>query len=412
MNISRERLFGIIVGCTAVVLGGFFIQQWVSGQFSRRAGEIGRLKQDIQKFERDAAKGRVASRKVADYELRSLPANVEIARSRYQTWLVNEMELAGLIEPDVRFTSAQGGDKDIFVRQAFSVEANGTLPQVVELLYGFYRVDWLHRITQLKLRPVSDSKLLNFSMHIEALSLKKAASVDKLEPRESSRLALKERDAYYDAIVGRNIFGPRNNEPKLEVSGPTEVYLGRTAELTIKGNDPDPLDQVFMNLVQSAAEDAKLDPVTGKLIWTPKTPGTYEFVVQGTDDGFPALQSKPEKLVVTVKEQKPPAPKGLEFDVAKFTILTSILSVSGQGEIWLHVRPTGQIVMLREGDKFEIGSIKGTVSQIGEYDFTFDFEGKRRKLAKGEFLEQAKVISDSPTIPASTPVSDASQKRS
>jgi hypothetical protein len=235
-------------------------------------------------------------------------------------------------------------------------------------------------------------------MHIEALSLKKAASVDKLEERDSDRLALKQRDAYYDAIVGRNIFGPRNNEPKLEVTGPLEVYLGRTAELTIKGNDPDPLDQVFMNLVQSAAEDAKLDSVTGKLLWTPKTAGTFEFVVQGTDDGFPALQSKPEKLVVTVKEQKPPEPKGLEFDVAKFTILTSILSVNGQGEIWLHVRPTGQIVMLREGDKFEIGSVKGTVSQIGEYDFLFDFEGKRRQLARGEFLEQAKVISDAPKV--------------
>ena len=397
---SRERLIGIVVGCLAVIMGGLFVQQWISGQFARRRGEIARLKQDIQKFERQANNGQAAARKVAGYEARSFPANVEIARSRYQTWLVSEMELAGLVEPDVRFTSAQGGDKDIFVRQSFSVEANGTLPQVVDLLYSFYSVDWLHRITQLKLRPVPESKLLNVTMHIEALSLKRAASLDKLEPKPGDRLAAKARDAYYDSIVGRNIFGPRNNEPKLEVSGPLEVYLGRTAELTIKGNDPDPLDQVYMNLVQSAAPEAKLDPVTGKLVWTPKTAGKYEFVVQGTDDGFPALQSKPEKFVVTVNEQKPAAPKGLEFDVAKFTILTAVLSVQGQGEVWLHVRPTGQMVTLHEGDKFEIGSVKGTVANISDSDFSFDFEGKRRKLGKGELLEQAKVISDAPQVAA------------
>lgn len=395
-SVPRERVIAILVGCTVAVLALFFVQQWVSGQFSRRAGEIARIKDDIRKFERQAGIGRVAAKKVADFELRSLPANIEVARSRYQTWLVNEMESAGLIEPDVRFTSAQGGDKDLFVRQAFSVEAIGTLPQVVELLYEFHSIDWLHRITQLKLRPISDSKLLNISMHIEALSLKKAASVDKLEVRPSNRLAQEGRDAYYDIIVGRNIFGPRNNEPKLSVSGPTEVYLPRAVELTIKGNDPDPLDQVFMNLLKAPDDSAKLDTVTGKLTWTPKAAGTYEFEIQGTDDGFPSLPSKPEKIVLTVKEQRPAPPAKLEFDVAKFTVLTAILTVEGQGEIWLHVRPTGQMVTLHEGDKFEIGSVKGTVTNIGDQDFSFDFEGKRRKLAKGDLLEQAKVMSDAP----------------
>src|SRR4029077_10403922 len=89
------------------------------------------------------------------------------------------------------------------------------------------------------------------------------------------------------------------------------------------------------------------------------------------------------------------------FDYAKFTMLTALLDVDGQGEIWLHVRPTGQMVTLHAGDRFEIGSVKGTVSQISENDFCFDFEGKRRKLAKGELLDQAKVISDAPAQAAS-----------
>jgi hypothetical protein len=63
---------------------------------------------------------------------------------------------------------------------------------------------------------------------------------------------------------------------------------------------------------------------------------------------------------------------------------------------------------LREGDQFSIGSVKGTVAEIGEYDFCFDFEGKRRRLAKGELLDQAKVIGEIPQIAspaqAATPV--------
>jgi hypothetical protein len=400
MKTLRERIFVIVVACVGVLIGGYFLQSWIYGAFDRRSKEITRLKDEIKKFERQSNLGRAASRKLVQYEQRSLPAKVEVARTHYQDWLIQEMELAGLIEPDVRFVSAQGGTKDIFVRQSFAVEAAGTLPDVVELLYSFYSVDLLHRITQLTLRPIKDSKLLDVKLDIEALSLKKAASTDKLEIRPSNRLALKGEDAYYDAIVGRNIFGPRNNEPKLEIGGPLEVFLGRTAELDIKGVDPDPYDQVYVNLVQSPAPEAKIDPLTGKFSWTPKAPGTYEFTVEGTDDGFPAKPSKQEKFTLTVKEQKPAAPKGLEFDHAKFTILTAILSVDGQGEVWLHVRPTGQMVTLHEGDRFEIGSVKGTVAQIGEYDFTFDFEGKRRKVGKGELLEQAKVIADLPQVAA------------
>jgi hypothetical protein len=409
MKTSRERLFAIVVGCLAVVIGSYFVYSWVAGALDRRVKDIARVKEEIRKFERTGNLGRAASRKIAQYEQRSLPSNVEVARTRYQSWLISEMELAGLIEPDVRFASAQGGDKDLFIRQSFVVQAHGTLPQVVELLHSFYSVDWLHRMTLLRLRPVPDTKLLEMTINIDALSLKKAASADKLEARPSNRLALKDADAYYDAIVGRNKFGPRNNEPKLEISGPLEVFLGRTADVAIKGVDPDPLDQVYVNLVQSPSPDAKLDPLTGKLTWTPKEPGTYEFVVEGIDDGFPARTSKREKFVLNVKPQTPSAPRGLEFDHAKFTYLTAILTVDGQGEVWLDVRPTGQIVTLHKGDRFEIGSVKGTVSEIGEYDFTFDFEGKRRQLTKGQLLEQATVVSEVPQVasPAKPPAGEA-----
>jgi hypothetical protein len=393
----REKLFAIIVGCVAVVLVGYFAYSWIAGQYSRRNAEIAKLQKEIKDFERTANKGRAAARKIAQYEERSLPANPENAATHYQTWFLMEMELAGLDTPKMNLEPKQGGDRDPFIKQVYTIDATGTLPDVVELLHEFYRMDWLHRITSLTLTPLKDSKWLDIKMKVETLSLRKASNPEKLVPRPSTRLALGNAEAYYEAIVGRNLFGPRNHEPKIALSGSLDVFLGREADLTFKPSDPDPLDQVSFKLLESGSADAKLDPLTGKFTWTPKEEGKFEFVVEGTDDGFPAKVSNREKFVINVRPQNAPPPPVI-FDFAKFTMLTALLDIDGQGEVWLHVRPTGQMVTLHQGDQFEIGSMKGTVSEIGEYDFCFDFEGKRRKLSKGELLDQAKVISDVPQV--------------
>jgi hypothetical protein len=389
-------MLGIIVGCLAVIIGGFFIQRWVSGKFTTRYAEMERLTGDLKKLKRQVQLSQAARRKIADYAEQSLPADPEIARTRYQNWLVSEMELAELLVPDVRLQSTQV-EKDLFTRQTFAAEAVGTLPQAVELLHSFYSVDWLHRITQLKLRPVKDSKLLNITLHIEAISMLKAVATDKLPDRPGHRLELADRNAYFDRIVGRNLFGPRNQPPKLTVSGSQDVYLGRDVDLSIKWEDADWLDNVYLNLVEGP-KDAKINQETGQLTWKPAEPGTYEFLIEGIDDGFPSLHSGREKIVINVKEQPKPAAAPPAFDPAKFTILTSVLHYEGQGEVWLHVRPTGQMVILHQGDEFEVGSVKGTVAEINDEDFAFDFQGQRRKVGKGELLDQAKVIRELPQI--------------
>lgn len=396
MKTSREKLFALIVGCVAVVVVGCFVYSWIAGKFDQKTKDIARLNKELKDFDRTAKIGQAAARKIKLYEERSLPANPEVALTHYLTWLVNEMEMAGLFEPGITLAREEA-DKGLFVKQSFKVDASGTLPQVVEFLHAFYRMDWLHRITHLSLRPLKDSKWLEINLDIETLSLRKANSIDKLVPRSSNRLALADADAYYDAIVGRNVFGPRNTAPKITLSGSLDVFLGRQADIDVKATDPDPLDQIYVKLLESAAPDAKIDTATGKFTWTPKEEGNFEFVVEGIDDGFPAKASNREKFVINVRPQNAPPPPVI-FDFAKHTMLSALIDIDGQGEVWLHVRPTGQMLTLRRGDQFEIGSVKGTVSEIGEYDFSFDFEGKRRKLGKGELLDQAKAVGDVPQV--------------
>ena len=131
---------------------------------------------------------------------------------------------------------------------------------------------------------------------------------------------------------------------------------------------------------------------SGKLTWTPRTNGKYEFLVRATDDGWPAKSTKDELLVVTVEDPPvppPEAPRKLAFDDAKHTFLSAVIDVSGTGQIWLSIRPKGQTLKLAVGDTFEIGSVKGTIISIGEGDFTFESDGKEHKLSKGGNLEEA-----------------------
>jgi hypothetical protein len=245
---------------------------------------------------------------------------------------------------------------------------------------------------------------------IEALSLRRAKDTDQLELRPGKRLALTSRQAYHDAIGNRNLFGPANAAPKITISGSKDVYIGRAAELTIKGADPDTLDKLRYKLVQSPDESAKFDEEKGRLSWSPKETGKYEFVFEAIDDGLPNKTSNREKVVLNVTEQPPAQKPKLDFDHARFTVLTAVLDLNGKGEIWLDVRPLDQTLKLHQGDAFEIGSIKGQVAEIGLHDFSFISDGKLRKLAKGNILEQAQVIADAPAKEETTTGSTAEAK--
>jgi hypothetical protein len=386
----KERMLALVIGTVAVAIVGFVGYGWVSGQFANRKTEITRLEGDIQKLKREVMKGQMASQKIAAFEAKSFP-KPEIANTLYKDWLFTELEKAGLTKAKVAYQSTHN-EKGLYAKQLFNVNAEGSLPQLVDFLHTFYSRDWLHRITSLSITPTKDNhKHLQIGLALDAVSLLKAKDAAELDMRESKRLALASRDEYHRAIVSRNTFGPINKPPKISVAGGTaqNVFLGRTAEVLIKATDPDAIDKVEYRLIESAAPDAKLDAKTGKLTWSPKAEGKYEFIVEGIDDGHPRLTSQREKIVLNVTPQ--PEEK-LAFDDAKYTVLVAVIDVDGQGEVWLHRRAAEQTVKLHVGDNFQVGSIKGTVAEIGELDFSFDADGQRHRLAKGEFLSQAKSV--------------------
>jgi len=402
----RERNLAIIVGAMAVLLVGWFVQQGISKSFQTRKNQIADLESKISTQRLAAMQSAAAAKRKSEYEARSLPSEAPLARSLYQRWLLEKVQQANIDKPLVSAVSSREEGKTL-TRHQFNISGRARLDSVVKLLYEIHSANTLHRISRLAIRPVKDSKDLDLQMTVEALALSSAPPDGKLPTDVSPKLADRKLEDFLKPIEERNLFGPQNQAPQFASIRPT-LQTNRSADFSVKATDPDKLDKVTYRLVESADSTASVDPATGRFRWTPRKAGTYEFVVEAIDDGIPSKKSQQTVRVVVSDPPPPPAPPPpppmrLAFDDAKFTVLTGIVSVGGESEVWLFVRPKGQTLRLQTGDKFEIGSVQGEVASIDLNSFSFIADGKLRRLDKGGILEEAAVESsistESPSLP-------------
>jgi len=74
-------------------------------------------------------------------------------------------------------------------------------------------------------------------------------------------------------------------------------------------------------------------------------------------------------------------------DTAQFAFVTGFTEVDGLRQVWIQDRMAGKVWKLKEGEKFKIGQLRGTVRKIASTrEVTLDFDGHRRRLGKGENL--------------------------
>ena len=61
-------------------------------------------------------------------------------------------------------------------------------------------------------------------------------------------------------------------------------------------------------------------------------------------------------------------------------------AVDGRGEVWLVERTSGKDWKLHDGERLEIGLLRGTVRTIGTHDVTVDVGGRLRRYRTGDNL--------------------------
>ena len=393
---QRERILTIVVGALLTIIGVFWIIGKVSNTFRVRNAALEQVQNEIAGKQQFVAKARQTVKKLAEYEDMSLPSDPELARSQYQAWLSEIVDRAGLVEPQVKVV-AQSRLANGATQLTCSVNGLGDLRQLTTLLHEFYCVNTIHRIRRLPLRPQADSKQIKIDLRVEALILSTANKEKDFDIAPSSPLAALSSEELIDPIIQRNMFSPANNPPTIRTVSTQRVARGKPLSLSLRAEDPDKLDNLKFSLGADAPQAARVDADGGRLEWTPAENGKYTFTVLVRDDGIPSKQAE-QLIEVDVVDPSlvagPAGAKQLAFDDARFTYAIAMLEVSGQRQLWLQIRTSGQILKLNEGDSVRVGSIDAKIARIGQRDVELDANGERIFIRVGEPLVGANVVGE------------------
>ncbi len=208
---QRERTMALGLGLTV----GFIVLYWGFSQyrsmFSAREGTLTSLRKTVAGKETKLVLVHKAIARRRELEKRSLPTNRTAAENRYQDWLV------GLVSG--KLTELSVGPKPVVGRPkgyealGFLVKGQGSLQQIVRVLYDFYSANHLHQITLLNIKPQEKTGALDLTMHVEAIILPGADRTDKLTDVPGDNLALEKYEEYEKGIAGRNLFAEYKAPP-------------------------------------------------------------------------------------------------------------------------------------------------------------------------------------------------------
>ncbi|MFO0903639.1 MAG: Ig domain-containing protein [Pirellulales bacterium] len=388
---SRERTLAISIGSLVVCLVLWYAYDSVVSSLDQQAKAVNSATDKLEGKQKQLKIAQRAVKRLREYEGKSLPADGELARSLYQTWLLQRLEKAGLRDLKLNVTGTKKGN-DSSQRHTFNVGCRGNLQQLVGFLHELYSIDRLHRVQRLSIKPVADTKDLDIGFGIEALSLRGADATNKLIDMPAQRLRQGDVAEYERVIVGRNLFAPENRAPRIASSGSQTGYPSQSLRFSVKAEDPDKLDQVTFKLAEGAPTGARVDPKTGDFSWTPKEKGEFTATVIATDNGLPAKSdTKVIKIAVTDPPPPPkvePVKKKLDFDDAKYTFVTALLDIGGTWEVWLTVRTSGAVHKLHEGEKVNIGSVEGKITKVEAGMVEIETPERRFQVSLGDNLLQ------------------------
>jgi Tfp pilus assembly protein PilO len=202
---KREKMLAAVVASLVVLLVCYSLVGRVLDAFSSRRTQISTLKAALHEKQNQEKNGQQAARQLAEWEHRSLPSNQAMARTLYQTWLVQATDRVKLKNANI--DPGRGSDhRKIYFSLPFTLQARGSLDQVVAFLHEFYSANHLHQLRSASIKPVQNSTDLDLNFSIEALVLPGADRRDELNEEKSDRLKLATLDAYKQKITTRNLF--------------------------------------------------------------------------------------------------------------------------------------------------------------------------------------------------------------
>ena len=394
---ARERKLAIAVACllpAALLFMGVF---WVIGKYGDNYQDYIAISSAIKvEKERETAAIRAGKRRNY-YNSISLSPRFEDAGNDYLLWLKTLLNETNLKYKT--FTPRDAGEfrnngQVIGRRKQFQFTATGKLDELTDFLAKFYSVDALHRINSMKISPRNEAGnkkvrtgQLSVTFKIEIAALTTAD--DNPDFAKNARELAREQSVYKDAILRRNIFGPANNAPRISARASGSYVSMSDARISVTGKDADDGDELSFELVNSDVEGVKLDTSPGKRTARLTVPGQkagkYSLRLRVVDSGFPPKESFTDVTVnfkdKTVRKATPPPPPKPDFVHAKETRITGITRLTtGQWQVWIKVRTTGEKYKLLVGESFELDKHEWVVESIQPHSAVFLVDGKQLKF--------------------------------
>ena len=244
MTKYRQYILVAILGAMLLYFGGEKLwDTLVTKPLGDLNSKIERINREIDKQHDQLARGREQAEELSVWEGQSLPSNSDRARSLYQAWLFELVKHVGLSSPSV--DAGEPSDRrGLYQSLAFSLRGRGTLDQLTQFLFEFYRAGHLHQIRSLSITPMGKMGELDLSISIDTLILPGADRADRLSEAVSDRLAFDKLDDYR-VIAQRNLFGAGNAADPADHTYLTAVnYVDGTAEALAEAQTGDKIVKV------------------------------------------------------------------------------------------------------------------------------------------------------------------------
>lgn len=209
---KREKM--LLAGVIGVIAlwGGWRGLSAYQGALADRRSELRSLERDLSDARLEQALVDEAIQNLESWQERSLPTNLQVAQSEYRGWLVERLSEAGLSFDNVRRVSARPV-ANAYTAITYLAHAEGDLDQVTRFLHTFYSSRLLHKLTLVRLAPLSGSGKLGLDITVEALIVEGAVRKEGIVEGQSDRLAHSGVEDYLDSIGARNLFVPYTPPP-------------------------------------------------------------------------------------------------------------------------------------------------------------------------------------------------------
>lgn len=361
----RERTLAFGAGALVAIALVQFGYASVQSLFDDRQTRIDALAREVADKNTAILRGKKAQKRLAEWQHRSLPTDLVLARSLYVNWLVRLLERTRLAKADVTL-GANLPKPGIYTKIPVTVRGQGTMDQVVQFLYEFYRANYLHSIRQLTLTPlaanVAPAAGPAGAMPTNATPGSPAPPTGGGPPKSPpggpdvgarGRFGGRGGFAGRPGGLGPGAFGPRafgSGGPRTE-GQKFELVLGIEAMSLPGGDHSDQLNEGQADRLAFSDMETYRKTITERNFFSPYTPV-------------------------------------VESDPAGDTFVTAVVKKEGVSYVWINVRSSGKTLKLKEGDTFDLGKEKATIARISPPTVEIDVGERRRVVTLGKSLAE------------------------